>query len=209
MYRELKRTVRNGALDDVARALGAAAEAVEVGDVDRAIELLDWAKAMAPRSVAIREGLGVAAYMREDFEGAQRELLAYRRMSGRADQNHLLADTARALGRTERVVELVEEMEAGHAAGKVPLDNLIEALIVQAGMLADQGRHVEAITLLEHAPLPEGGVSVPHARTWYAAGDIAEQAGELEQAREFFEAAMLVDDDFMDAESRVDDLGKA
>ena len=206
VYRELKRTARTGELEDVAKAVGAASEAVELGEVERAVTLLEWAKHKAPRSVAIREGLGVAYYLTEDYEGAQRELQAYRRMSGRADQNHLLADTARAVGRPERVPELVEEMEAAHEARQVPLDRLVELLIVQAGMWADEGRHVEALALLERAPLPEGGVSVPHGRVWYAAGDIAERAGEVEQARDYFEAAMLVDDDFMDAESRLEDL---
>lgn len=206
VYREIKRTSRAQDVNDVANAVGSAAEAVDAGDLQRARELLDWAKGRATRSVSIREGLGVACYLMGDFEAAQRELQAYRRMSGRADQNHLLADAARALGRTERVVELVDEMIQAHAEGDVPLDRAVEAVIVHAGMLADAGRPADALVVLERAPLTEGGVSVPHGRAWYAAGNIAEEMGDLDAARGYFESAMLVEDDFLDAESRVNAL---
>lgn len=186
--------------------MGTAAAAVEEGDVERAVELLEWARSRASRATSIREGLGVALYLLGDFEGVQRELLTYRRLSGRADQNHLLADAARALGRADKVAELIDEMEAEQQAGRVPLDRFIEAVIVRAGMLADEGRVEEALAVLERAPLEEGGVSLPHARVWFAAGEIAAAAGQHDRAREFFEAAMLVDDDVLDAESRLEEL---
>ncbi|MEO2108276.1 MAG: hypothetical protein ABGZ36_21880 [Actinomycetota bacterium] len=208
VYREIKRTSQPGQVDDVANAVGTAAEAMAEGDLPRALELLEWAKAKAPRSVAIREGLGVAHYLDQDFEAAQRELQAYRRMSGKADQNHLLADAARALGRPERVGELAEEVIAAHEKGQVPLDRVIETIIVQAGMTADQGKPDVALAILDRAPLPEGGVSIPHGRVWFAAGDIAESMGDLERAREYFAAAVLVEDDFLDAEERLESLGE-
>ena len=208
VYREIKRTSQPGQVDDVANAVGTAAEAMAEGDLPRALELLEWAKAKAPRSVAIREGLGVAHYLDQDFEAAQRELQAYRRMSGKADQNHLLADAARALGRPERVGELAEEVIAAHEKGQVPLDRVIETIIVQAGMTADQGKPDVALAILDRAPLPDGGVSIPHGRVWFAAGDIAESMGDLERAREYFAAAVLVEDDFLDAEERLESLGE-
>ena len=208
VYREIKRTSQPGQVDDVANAVGTAAEAMAEGDLPRALELLEWAKAKAPRSVAIREGLGVAHYLDQDFEAAQRELQAYRRMSGKADQNHLLADAARALGRPERVGELAEEVIAAHEKGQVPLDRVIETIIVQAGMTADQGKPDVALAILDRAPLPDGGVSIPHGRVWFAAGDIAEAMGDLERAREYFAAAVLVEDDFLDAEDRLESLGE-
>ena len=208
VYREIKRTSQPGQVDDVANAVGTAAEAMAEGDLPRALELLEWAKAKAPRSVAIREGLGVAHYLDQDFEAAQRELQAYRRMSGKADQNHLLADAARALGRPERVGELAEEVIAAHEKGQVPLDRVIETIIVQAGMTADQGKPDVALAILDRAPLPDGGVSIPHGRVWFAAGDIAESMGDLERAREYFAAAVLVEDDFLDAEDRLESLGE-
>ena len=186
-------------------AVGTAAIAVEEGDLERALELLRWARSRAPRSTAIREGLGVALYLAGEFEESQRELQAYRRMTGRLDQNHLLADIARALGRPEKVAELIDEMAAAHGSGQVPVDRYVEALIVQAGMRAEAGDHVAALAGLERAPLPSQ-VGEAHGRLWYAAGDIAAQMGDRDRAREFFEAVLTVDEDFLDAAERLDEL---
>ena len=153
----------------------------------------------------VREGLGIAHYLAGQFDDAQRELQAYRRMSGRPEQNHLLADAARALGRTEKVVELVDEMAAAHAAGRLPLDRLVEGIIVQAGIRADAGELAAALAILERAPLPDA-LGEPHGRVWYAAGDIAERMGDRDAAREWFEAVLAVDEDLLDARERLEAL---
>ena len=67
------------------------------------------------------------------------ELKAYRRISGRVDQNHLIADTLRALGRPGEAVPLAEE----ELRGAAPNDAKAEAVIVAASALADQGRWAE------------------------------------------------------------------
>lgn len=203
--RDIRRTARQQDVEPVATAVAVAGEALEAGELDRAVELLTWARSRATRSVPIREGLGIALYLAEDFEGAQRELQAYRRMSGRADQNHLLADAARALGRSEKVVELIDEMRAAHAAGDLPLDRLVEGLIVQAGLRADAGDHAAALAILEQAPLPEQ-MGEPHARLWHAAAAVAEQMGDPELAREYYEAVLTVDDEQPDVLERLEAL---
>lgn len=206
VMRDIKRTARANDVEPVATAVAVAGEALDEGEVGRAVELLAWARSRAPRSVPIREGLGVAHYLAGEFEDAQRELQAYRRMSGRADQNHLLADAARALGRTEKVVELIDEMAAGLADRSVPLERYVEGLIVQAGIRADAGDHAAALALLQQVPLPDQ-LGDAHGRVWYAAGDIAEAMGDLEAAREYFEAVLTVDDQFLDARERAESLG--
>ncbi len=70
---------------------------------------------------------------------------AYRRMSGRADQNHIIADCLRAAGHPERAVPLAEE---ALAARGVPLSAKAEAVIVAASALADMGKFDEALGLL-------------------------------------------------------------
>ena len=57
----------------------------------------------------MREVLGLALYGEERWQEALTELKAYRRMSGRADQNHIIADCLRALGRPAEAVPLAEE----------------------------------------------------------------------------------------------------
>jgi tetratricopeptide (TPR) repeat protein len=206
VLRDIRRTARANEVEAIATATAVAGQAVGEGDLDRALELLVWARGRAPRSTAIREGLGVARYLAGDFEEAQRELLAYRRMSGRPDQNHLLADAARAVGRPERVVDLVAEMAAAHAEGDLPTERLVEGLLVHAGVRADAGDHEGALALLERAPLPDL-LGEAHARTWYAMGDLAAAMGDDDLAREYFDAVTTVDEDFLDVRDRLQALG--
>lgn len=203
VHRDLRAAAQPKELDDVVRAVVAARDAVEAGDPARALELLGWAKSVAPRSVVIRETLGIAAYHAGEFETAHRELLAYRRLSNRQDQNHVLADCARALGRYDKVDEYVAAM----AGAGVDEERLAEAAIVQAGARADRGDLDGAIAVLERAGLDGADIRHYHARLWYAAGDLWERRGDRERAREYFEAIRAVDEDFLDVEERLGDLG--
>ncbi|MGH8903091.1 MAG: tetratricopeptide repeat protein [Egibacteraceae bacterium] len=183
----------------MARAFAAAGNALEGGDVDRATELLIWAKSAAARSAVIREALGVARYLAGDFVGANRELLAYRRLSGRKDQNHLLADCARAAGQSEKVAEYVDEMMR---AGVAP-DRVAEGLLVLAGERADRGDLRGSLSALERADLNSCRIQPWHPRLWYFAGDLHEQLGDLDRARDYFEAITAVEEDFFDAKDRL------
>jgi tetratricopeptide (TPR) repeat protein len=208
VIRDIKRTARAAEVEDIVTAVAVAGQAVEEGELDRAIELLTWARSRAPRSTPIREGLGIAHYLAGQFDEAQRELQAYRRMSGRADQNHLLADSARALGRTEKVVELMDEMAEAFRAKQLSVDRLVEGIIVQAGIRADDGDLAGALATLERAPLPDG-LGEAHGRLWYAAGDVAQRMGDHATAREYFEAVQTVDEEFMDVQDRLDGVDAA
>ncbi|MDQ3973446.1 MAG: tetratricopeptide repeat protein, partial [Actinomycetota bacterium] len=162
-----------------------------------------WAKAAAPRSVAVRELLGVACYRAGDFPRARRELLAYRRMSGRHDQNHLLADCARAAGRYDQAAEYVAQMERQGA----PPDRLAEGLIVLAGARAERGDARGALEVLERADLRPARVQPWHPRLWYVAADLCARLGELQQAREYLEAIAAVEEDFLDVSELLRALG--
>ena len=186
-------------MEDVAKAFGAAGQALAEGDDARAKELLEWAKAVAPRSAMVREALGVLRYAEGDLKGAQSELQTYRRLTARADQNHLLADCARAAGRREKVTELVDEM----FAAKLKADRLAEGLLVLAGDRADNGDVQGALDALERADLQPARVHPWHLRLWYMAGDLCEKLGRNADARDYFEAIVLLDEDFGDAGDRL------
>lgn len=203
VWAELRSTAREGEAEDLARALGAAGAALDDDDPEQAVAVLTWAKSRAPRSGALREALGVAHYHAGDFRAARRELQAYVRLSGRADQHHLLADCARALGDHDKVEELVTEMDG---AGDVPADRLAEAKIVLAGSRADRGDLRGALTVLERAAEGGGGPHPWHARIWYAAADLAERAGDRQAAADYLEAVLTVDEDFLDAADRLSAL---
>jgi hypothetical protein len=204
VHADLRAAVPQGDLSDVVKAYTAAGEALEGGGLERADELLGWAKAVAPRSVMVREALGVTRYQLGDFSTAHSELLAYRRLSGREDQNHLLADCARAAGRHDKVVEYVRAMEADES---VHPERVVEGIIVLAGDRADRGDLRGALAVLERAGLDPDRVEPWHPRLWYAAGDIAERMGDTQSARDYFEAITAVDDEFLDVEERLASLG--
>jgi tetratricopeptide (TPR) repeat protein len=200
VHADLRASVAGPDLNDVVRAFVAAGEALANGDVPRATELLEWAKAVAPRSVMVREALGVAHYHAADFQAAHRELLAYRRLSGRQDQNHLLADCARAAGRHDKVVEYVSAMQEDDS---VHPERKVEGLIVQAGDRADRGDLRGALAVLGRAGLDPVDVQPWHPRLWYAAGDLAERMGDTAAARDYFEAVEAVAEDFLDVAERL------
>jgi tetratricopeptide (TPR) repeat protein len=189
-------------LDDVVKAVGAAADALEDGETARATALLSWAKSVSPRSATIREALGIAHYTAERYPEAHSELLAYRRLSGAQDQNHLLADCARAAGRHDKVGEYVEEM----IAARVDRSRVAEGLMVLAGDRADHGDLEGAMDTLQRAGLAAEHVQPYHPRLWYLAGDLSEKLGRTDAARDYFEAILAIDEEFGDVEERLRSL---
>lgn len=159
-----------------------ATDAIERGRPGEAAELAFEAKRAANRSAAVREILGLALYHAERFREALRELQAYRRISGRADHNHLIADCHRALGSPEKAVPLAQEA----LTSRVPEEARAETVLVAAAALADLDRFDEAVGMLRrYRTNPE--MARPHdLRIWYVLGDVLERAGRKEEAaREF------------------------
>ncbi len=181
--RELRGTARPGKAEPAISRLERAVELLERGDARGAAAEAVKAKALAPRSATVREVLGIALYQLERFREALSELQAYRRMSGRADQNHLIADCLRAAGRPERAVPLAEEALASRS---VPLATKAEAVVVAASALADLGRFDQALGLLRRIRTREDVGSPEVLRVWYVTGSILERAGRPREAeREF------------------------
>jgi pentatricopeptide repeat protein len=197
VYRDLKASA-GGDLEQVAAEYAAAGVALEQGDTVGAIQSLRRAKERASRSAAVREALGVALYLDGQYREAGRELSAYRRMSGRLDQNHLLADCARANGQLDKAESLVEEM----MSADVPPDRVAEGLLVIAGARADRGDHRAALAALHRMDLVPAAVEPYHLRVWYLAGVLHEQLGERRRAASWFDAVATVDPGFLDAAER-------
>jgi tetratricopeptide (TPR) repeat protein len=173
------------------------------GQPERALPYLEWAKSVAPRSAAVREALGIAHYMTGDYAAASAELTAYRRLSGREDQNHLLADSARAAGRPDKVAEYVEAMVRDE---RVDAERRVEGLIVLAGDLADRGDVEGGLAVLGRAGLHPRRIEPWHPRVWYAAADLSARIGDRAREREFLEAVLAVDEEFLDAAERLQGL---
>jgi tetratricopeptide (TPR) repeat protein len=125
-------------------------------------------------------------------------------MTGSSDQNHLIADCYRALGRPEEAVPLADEVLRDRGA---PDEAKAEAVIVAASALADRERYVEALALLARARTREDLARDYTLRLWYVRGDILEKAGRTEEAAEEFRKIMRHDTGAFDTAERLAALG--
>ncbi len=171
------------------------------GDYRAAADAARRAKELAPRSSTVREVLGMALYGQERYRDALRELTAYRRMTGRADQNHLIADSHRAVGNPGKAPQLAEEA----FRAPIPDESKAEALLVGAAALADLDRPAEALSLVRRFPR-RGAVRPFELRLWYVAGDILERAGRVDEAREEFDRIARHDPEAFDVTERLASL---
>jgi tetratricopeptide (TPR) repeat protein len=197
---ELRTTARPGKAEAAISRLERAVELLERGDARGASAEAIKAKALAPRSAAVREVLGMALYRLERYREALSELQAYRRMSGRADQNHLIADCLRDAGRPERAVPLAEEALASRS---VPLETKAEAVIVAASALADMGKLEQALGLLRRIRTSAEVAGPEVLRVWYVTGSILERAGRTDEAAAEFRKIVRHDPAAFDAAERL------
>lgn len=200
---ELRHAARAGKAEAAISRLERAAELLARGDARGALAEAQKAKQLAPRSAAVREVLGLALYSLERFREALTEMQAYRRMSGRADQNHIIADCLRAVGRPDRAVPLAEEALASR---RVPLAAKTEAVIVAASALADQGKLDQALGLLRRVRTRDDVAGPEVLRVWYVTGDILERAGRRDEAQREFRKILRHDASAYDAAERLSQL---
>lgn len=196
---DVRATAHAGRADEAIKLLEEAVSALSRNRPKPAAQAASAAKALAPRSGAIREVLGIAHYQQERFREALTELQAYRRMTGRVDQNHLMADSHRALGAPQKAVALVQEV----LGARVPDEVRAEAAVVGGAALADLGRYDEALTLLrKFSTKPE--IARPHdLRVWYVTGDVLERAGRRAEAAKEFRRIVRHDPSALDAGERL------
>lgn len=200
---ELQRITKPTQLRDAVSRLSRAIELLERGDSGAAVAEATKAKQLSSRSGAVREVLGLALYGQGRWQEALTELKAYRRFSGRADQNHVIADCLRAVGKPQEAVPLAEE----ELRAKVPNEAKAEAIVVAASALADQQRFPEALAFLGRAKT-RAGVSEPYTlRLWYVRGDILARAGRREEAAAEFRKIMRHDATAFDVAERLAELG--
>jgi tetratricopeptide (TPR) repeat protein len=199
---EIRATARPKMSDRAVRAFEQAVSLMERGRDAAAVAPAREAKDLAPRSGVVREVLGMALYRSGQFRDALRELQAYRRITGRADQNHLIADSHRALGAPEKAIEPAREA----IRARIGDDVRAEAAVVGASALAELGRTDEAMSLLRSVRPSKGGMKESDLRLMYATGDILARAGRRAEAAEEFRRIMRYDADAFDAAERLAEL---
>lgn len=113
-------------------------------DPQFALEHALTASRSAGRIAAVREAVGVAAYVAEDYEVALRELRTHRRISGSGEHLALLVDCERALGRIPKALEMIAESTREDLTDSVR----VELAIVASGIHADSGDAAQAVKAL-------------------------------------------------------------
>jgi tetratricopeptide (TPR) repeat protein len=190
--------------DLVARHLVAAWELLE-DDPDVAVEHALAASAAGARLAVVREAAGEVCYAAGRFDKALVELKAARRMSGSDDMLAVIADCERGVGRPKKALDLA----ASPAAARLAPEQRVEMLIVAAGARADQGRIDDALSELDVPALHRAKGSGPVARLRYAYADLLERAGRLDEAREWFAQASMIDvEGDTDADERALELSR-
>jgi tetratricopeptide (TPR) repeat protein len=200
---ELRRTVPPSRLTEASARLRRAIDLLERGDSRGAAAEAARVRAEAPRSSSVREVLGIALYREGRFADALAELKAYKRMTGNPDQNHLIADSLRATGKPRHALALTDE----ELRSEVSKDAKVEAAIVGASALADDGRFAEAMAYLRKARTRSDVAEEHTLRLWYVTGDILERAGRKTEAAEEFQKIMRYDPSAYDAAERLAQLG--
>lgn len=188
--------------DRVGRHLVAAGRLLE-DDPLRALEHARAARRTAARLAAVREAVGLAAYLSGQWQEALTELRAVRRMTGDSTHLPLLADCERGLGRPVRALALARSPEATSLGAA----ERVELRIVEAGARRDLGQVEAALLVLRDAGLALNRTEEWTSRLWYAYADTLVAAGQPAQARQWFEAVVAVDDEELtDAADRLAEL---
>ena len=205
VVKDLRATARPGKEDILVKVFSEAVAAYFEGDFKEAIRLGDQSKHMALRSGSAREFLGLAHYQVGNWAEAIKELAAFKRITGSTDQNHVLADSYRAMGKPAKALELCEEV-----LGSRPPEQIgFEASIVAASALADMNRVDDAIKWLESLDMQPAVAQEHHLRAWYVLADLLEKKGRYTQARSWFEAVAGADADLTDVPERAAKLAKS
>ncbi|MGH9215814.1 MAG: tetratricopeptide repeat protein, partial [Acidimicrobiales bacterium] len=197
---DLRNSVPPGRLPRLEARLRDAGESFRRERFDEARRILRPLAKQAPRAASVRELYGLSLYRLGRWTQAALELEAYRALTGSTEQDPVLADCYRALGRYAEVEELWDELRAASPRAEL----VAEGRIVAAGALADQGRLDEATRLLAASlSRPTRKPRLHHLRMAYALADLYERAGDLPRARELFARIAASDADFVDVDARL------
>ena len=204
------RSLTKEAADRVAGHLVVAGKLVDE-DPATALEHARAARALGGRIGAVREAVGIVAYLAGDYAEALAELRTARRLTGSSEHLPLMADSERGLGRPERALRMLEDPQVGD------LDRAarVELLIVASGARRDMGQFDAAVAMLEIPELratrrkPVEAMELIDAwipRLWYAYADALVAADRSEEAVDWYEAVTTVDDGETDAAERLEAL---
>ena len=160
------------------------------------------AKDRAGRVAIAREVNGIAAYRAGEWKEALAELRASRRISGGPGLLAVMADCERGLGRPEKALEL------GRADDAAELDeeSKTELAIVLAGARLDMGQAESAVVTIQRAHPDRDARGISACRLAYAYANALLEAGRKDEAKDWFEHAVSIDEGlWTDAAERLEE----
>lgn len=155
-----------------------------------------------PQVPDLHELYGLTLYRLGRWNQAVARLQTFTDMTGSIDQLPVMADCYRALGNSEEVRRLWDELRLAGAEAAI----ISEGRIVMAGTLADTGDLAGGIRLLEQGPIRPKRARDYHLRLWYALSDLYEKAGDYQRARRGFERIQKIEAGYADVEDRLASL---
>ena len=158
-------------------------------DPELALQHASTAHDLAPRVLAVREALAIAAYSAADYKTAMREARTVRRMSGDDSWLPVIADCERGLGRPERALDMLRETDLA----ALPPEVRAEALMVMSGARRDLGQSEAAVALLDTDLLRTGERSGWAARLRVAYAEALAESGREEEAEKWRTLAAATD----------------
>jgi hypothetical protein len=134
---------------------------------------------------------------------ALNDLRTYKRLTGSVEHLPLMADCERGLGRPERALALASSADAA----RLDTASAVEMRIVVAGARRDLGQPDAAVVALQGPQLRRDRRDPWSARLFYAYGDALLAVDRRDEAREWFVAAAVADDEGVtDAVERVEQM---
>jgi hypothetical protein len=187
----------------VAVVLNEAAKSFERERFVETIRILRPLVEEAPDSAPVRELFGIACYREGKWAEAVKHLEKFVELTGSDEQHPVLADSHRALKNYRQVSTLWDELSQSSPSGQL----VAEGRIVMAGSLADQGKLLEAIALMERGSIEAKKPKDHHLRLWYCLADLYERAGDIPRARDRFQRIMAIDKSYVNVPERLANLG--
>jgi hypothetical protein len=188
--------------DLVARHLVMAGRLID-DDPEAAYEHAALARRRLPRLACVREAAGLCAYAVGRWSEALNDLRTYKRLTGSVEHLPLMADCERGLGRPERALALASSADAA----RLDTASAVEMRIVVAGARRDLGQPDAAVVALQGPQLRRDRRDPWSARLFYAYGDALLAVDRRDEAREWFVAAAVADDEGVtDAVERVEQM---
>lgn len=186
-YRQLRALEPRNA-ETVAKHLVMAGRYLDI-DPEFALAHAVAASRSAGRIAAVREAVGIAAYVAEDYELALRELRTHRRISGSVDHLALLVDCERALGRLPKAQEMIAEFKRE----ELPAEVRVELAIVESGILTDQGKKSQAVVALQIPQLNPKRAFEYSPRLFSAYADALANAGRDQEAERWARLSVVAE----------------